>query len=75
MVESEWTLDVNWRSDQGLLEAYDALFGDAQLGYAGIAYRNDPGRRRQPAATAGRRARSTRRCASASSTPTTAWSR
>jgi exodeoxyribonuclease V beta subunit len=39
VVESEWTLDVNWRSDQGLLEAYDALFGDAQLGYAGIAYR------------------------------------
>ena len=38
-VQSEWTLDVNWRSDQGLLEAYDALFGDAQLGYAGIAYR------------------------------------
>jgi exodeoxyribonuclease V beta subunit len=38
-VQSEWTLDVNWRSDQGLLEAYDALFGDAQLGYAGISYR------------------------------------
>jgi len=38
-VQSEWTLDVNWRSDQALLEAYDALFGDAQLGYAGIAYR------------------------------------
>ena len=39
VVHSEWTLDVNWRSDQGLLEAYDALFSDAQLGYAGIAYR------------------------------------
>ncbi len=39
VVRSEWTLDVNWRSDQALLEAYDALFGDAQLGYAGIAYR------------------------------------
>ncbi len=39
VVESEWTLDVNWRSDQGLLEAYDALFADAQLGYADIAYR------------------------------------
>ncbi|HEY5384171.1 MAG TPA: UvrD-helicase domain-containing protein [Acidimicrobiales bacterium] len=38
-VQSEWTLDVNWRSDQALLEAYDALFGDAQLGSAGIAYR------------------------------------
>ena len=31
-VQSEWTLDVNWRSDQALLEAYDALFGDAHLG-------------------------------------------
>ena len=28
----EWTLDVNWRSDEGLLEAYAALFADAQLG-------------------------------------------
>ncbi len=40
VVQSEWTLDVNWRSDQGLLEAYDALFADAQLGYADIAYRH-----------------------------------
>ncbi len=39
VVTSEWTLDVNWRSDQGLLEAYDALFADAQLGYADITYR------------------------------------
>jgi exodeoxyribonuclease V beta subunit len=39
VVESEWTLDVNWRSDQGLLEAYDALFAEAQLGDAGISYR------------------------------------
>ncbi len=39
VVQSEWTLDVNWRSDQALLEAYDALFDDAQLGSAGIAYR------------------------------------
>ena len=38
-VQSEWTLDVNWRSDEALLEAYDALFGDAQLGEAGITYR------------------------------------
>jgi exodeoxyribonuclease V beta subunit len=38
-VRSEWTLDVNWRSDEGLLEAYDALFADAQLGSAGITYR------------------------------------
>ena len=33
------TLDVNWRSDQPLLDAYDALFGDAQLGHPGIVYR------------------------------------
>jgi exodeoxyribonuclease V beta subunit len=33
------TLDINWRSDQGLLDAYDALFGDARLGHEGIAYR------------------------------------
>ncbi len=25
-VQSKWTLDVNWRSDKGLLAAYDALF-------------------------------------------------
>ena len=36
----EWTLDVNWRSDEGLLDAYDALFAGAQLGDAGITYRN-----------------------------------
>ena len=39
VVRSEYTLDVNWRSDQSLLDAYDALFGDAQLGYADITYR------------------------------------
>jgi exodeoxyribonuclease V beta subunit len=33
------TLDVNWRSDQALVDAYDALFGDAQLGHPGIVYR------------------------------------
>jgi exodeoxyribonuclease V beta subunit len=33
------TLDVNWRSDQRLLDAYDALFAGAQLGHPGIAYR------------------------------------
>ncbi len=32
------TLSTNWRSDQGLIDAYDALFSDAQLGHAGIAY-------------------------------------
>ena len=39
-VSSEWTLGVNWRSDQPLLEAYDALFANAQLGQGGIEYRS-----------------------------------
>ena len=34
------TLEVNWRSDQGLLDAYDALFGGARLGHEGIVYRS-----------------------------------
>ncbi len=33
------TLDVNWRSDQRLLDAFDALFREAHLGDARIAYR------------------------------------
>jgi exodeoxyribonuclease V beta subunit len=33
------TLAVNWRSDQPLLSAYDALFAGARLGHEGIAYR------------------------------------
>src|SRR2546430_2455132 len=33
------TLAVNWRSDQGLINAYDALFRGARLGHEGIAYR------------------------------------
>jgi exodeoxyribonuclease V beta subunit len=33
------TLEVNWRSDQGLIEAYDALWSGARLGHEGIAYR------------------------------------
>ena len=31
---------VNWRSDGALIEAYDALFADCQLGHEGIAYRH-----------------------------------
>jgi exodeoxyribonuclease V beta subunit len=31
-------LGVNWRSDQGLINAYDALFGGAKLGHEGISY-------------------------------------
>ena len=33
------TLVTNWRSDQGLIDAYDALFSGSQLGHAGIGYR------------------------------------
>jgi exodeoxyribonuclease V beta subunit len=33
------TLEVNWRSDQGLIDAYDALFAGARLGHEGIVYR------------------------------------
>jgi exodeoxyribonuclease V beta subunit len=33
------TLQVNRRSDQPLLDAYDALFGNARLGHPGIVYR------------------------------------
>ena len=32
-------LDINWRSDQGLIDAYDSLFGDARLGHDEIVYR------------------------------------
>ena len=34
------TLDINWRSDQGLLDAYDTLFGLAKLGHSEILYRH-----------------------------------
>ncbi|MGO9750119.1 MAG: UvrD-helicase domain-containing protein [Solirubrobacteraceae bacterium] len=33
------TLQVNWRSDQTLITAFDALLGGARLGHPGIAYR------------------------------------
>jgi len=33
------TLDINWRSDQGLIDAYDTTFGGAKLGNEGIVYR------------------------------------
>ena len=33
------TLQVNWRSDEGLLRAYDTMFGGAKLGDEGIVYR------------------------------------
>ena len=34
------TLAVNCRSDQGLIDAYDAMFGGAKLGHEGIVYRH-----------------------------------
>ncbi|MDQ3641971.1 MAG: UvrD-helicase domain-containing protein, partial [Actinomycetota bacterium] len=34
------TLQLNWRSHQGLLDAYDALFAGARLGHEGIVYRD-----------------------------------
>ncbi len=33
------TLPVNWRSDQALIDAHDALFESVQLGHPGIVYR------------------------------------
>ncbi|MBV8997493.1 MAG: PD-(D/E)XK nuclease family protein, partial [Solirubrobacterales bacterium] len=37
--KSHATLRQNRRADQGLIDAYDALFADARLGHEGIAYR------------------------------------
>ena len=34
------TLEINWRSDQGLLDAFDRLFAGARLGHEGIVYRD-----------------------------------
>ena len=39
-VAAEFTLGENWRSDKPLLDAYDALFGNAELGQGGIEYRS-----------------------------------
>jgi exodeoxyribonuclease V beta subunit len=37
--ETQATLPINWRSDQGLIDAHDALFSGVKLGHEGIAYR------------------------------------
>jgi exodeoxyribonuclease V beta subunit len=37
--DEQATLRVNRRSDQGLIDAHDALFSDARLGHEGIVYR------------------------------------
>ncbi|MGA2012136.1 MAG: UvrD-helicase domain-containing protein [Solirubrobacteraceae bacterium] len=34
------TLPINWRSDQGLIDAHDALFTGVRLGHQGIPYRH-----------------------------------
>ena len=34
------TLPINWRSDQGLIDAHDALFSGVKLGHEGIPYRH-----------------------------------
>jgi exodeoxyribonuclease V beta subunit len=45
------TLATNWRSDQALVDAFDALFGGAQLGHPGIVHGRvraaDPNRERR----------------------------
>jgi exodeoxyribonuclease V beta subunit len=40
MAGAQATLEVNWRSDQGLLDAFDALFSGARLGHEDIVYRD-----------------------------------
>ena len=64
------TLEVNWRSDQGLIDAYDALLGGAKLGHEGIVYRQGQGRGRQPDAAPPSTRPSPRPCASGSSIAT-----
>ena len=39
VADTQATLAVNWRSDQGLIDAYDALLRGARLGHEGITYR------------------------------------
>ena len=63
------TLTINWRSDQGLIDAYDALFGGAKLGHEGIVYRQVTRPRTARRACTARRTR--RRCGSGSCRATT----
>jgi exodeoxyribonuclease V beta subunit len=37
--DAQATLNINWRSDQGLIDAYDTLLRGAKLGHEGIVYR------------------------------------
>jgi exodeoxyribonuclease V beta subunit len=38
--DTQATLPINWRSDQGLIDAHDALFSGVKLGHEGIPYRH-----------------------------------
>ena len=49
------TLGVNWRSDQSLVDAYDALLGGSRLGHPGIEYRTVRAAARAPGVEAARR--------------------
>jgi exodeoxyribonuclease V beta subunit len=40
MAGTQATLEINWRSDQRLLDAFDSLFAGARLGHEGIVYRD-----------------------------------
>ncbi len=62
-VQSEWTLDVNWRSDQGSARGLRRTLRRSQLGYAGIAYRSVERGAAPTAAPAASARRSQRRCA------------
>jgi exodeoxyribonuclease V beta subunit len=57
MADTRATLRVNRRSDQRLLDAYDALFGNARLGDDGIVYRQVRAADATPGATGALRIR------------------
>ena len=62
------TLATNWRSDQGLIDALDALFDGAQLRPRRHRPSARPRGRREPRAASARARRSRRRCACGSCT-------
>ena len=66
------TLATNWRSDQGLIDALDALFAGAQLGHEGIVHRPVRAAEREPRAATASTRLSARRCACGSCTAPTA---
>ena len=62
---SRATLPINWRSDQKLIDAHDALLSGVKLGHPGIAYRQVQAAPRTGARGCATR-RSARRCGSGS---------